>query len=228
MNHPVPSLFCLLLACGITGAGGIRDHTRPEQSRNTRVTEVQAHVLSLAQAEVTTQQLQSRVRTAGQVDDTGKVLITTSCLADVRFVKPGQRVMTFPPDAKSSISQGRVTRVSASKACLLIETTLAVGNHEPGRFYVMDIVVPRGRFLAIPKEAIIEEEKRSLVYVQTHTNHYQPRVIHPGLKGERYTQVLHGLKAGEHIVTLGSFFIHAQYRLDERQTNESGHAHHIH
>ncbi len=221
--------FCLFLASGIAAqAGGIRDHTRPVLLRDTSVSEAQAQILSLAQAEVTTQQLQSWVRTAGQVDDTRKMLIATSCLADASFVKAGQRVIAFPPEMKSSISQGRVSQVSASQACIRIEAVLVAGNHESGRFYVMEIIVPRGRFLAIPKEAIIEEEGRSLVYVQTHTGRYLPRAIHAGLKGERYTQILHGLKAAEYVVTLGSFFIHAQHQLDERQANESGDTHHVH
>jgi len=221
--------FCLLLVSGIAvQAGGIRDHTRPAPLRDTSVSEAQAQILSLARAEVTTQQLQSWVRTAGQVDDTGERLITTSCLADASFVKVGQRVIAFPPEMKSSISQGRVTQVNASQACIRIEAVLAVGDHESGRFYVMEIVVLRGRFLAIPKEAIIEEEERSLVYVQIHTGRYLPRAIHAGLKGERYTQILHGLKVGEYVVTVGSFFIHAQHQLDKRQTNESSDTHHLH
>ncbi|NOX92108.1 MAG: hypothetical protein GXP18_06575 [Gammaproteobacteria bacterium] len=221
-------LFSVLLACGIAQAGGIRDHTRPAPSADTQVSEVQAQVLSLALAEVTTHQLQSWVRLAGQIDNTGKILLTSSCLADAALVKTGQRVIAFPPGMKSSISQGRVSRVSTRKACVRIEAVLAAADHEPGRFYVMEIIVPRGRFLAIPKEAIIEEEDRSLVYIHTHAGHYLPRVIHPGLKGERYTRVLHGLKTGEHVVTVGSFFIHAQHQLDERQTNKENHAQHIH
>lgn len=192
------------------------------------MSETQAQILSLAWVEVVRHQLQTWVRTAGQIDDSGKRVVAKSCLAEASFVKVGQRVISFSPEAKSSISQGRVSQVNANQKCFRIEVLLATGSHEPGRFYVLEIVVPRGHFLAIPKEAIIEEKGRALVYIQTHTGHYQPRVVHPGLKGERYTQVLHGLEAGDYVVTWGSFFIHAQYQLDEHQANEPSHAHHAH
>ncbi len=222
-------IYVLLLALlGHLAEAGVRDHTRPAYVQETQVSESQAQVLSLTLADVTSHQIQSWVRTAGQIDDSGKTLVATHCFADAALIKVGQRVIAFRADSKSSISQGRVSQVNVNQKCSRIEVVLAAGSHEPGRFYVMEIVVPRGRFLAIPKEAIIEEKGRTLVYIKTHTGHYRPRVVYLGLKGERYTQILHGLKAGEYVVTLGSFFIHAQYQLNERQMNESSHAHHAH
>lgn len=218
----------LVLVCFSSHAGGIRDHTRSTVPRDTQVSESQAEVISLAVAKVGAHQLQNWVRTAGQVDESGKKLVATTCLNNVDFVQVGQRVIAFPPNAKSSVSQARVTRLARKNGCVRIEAMLAKARPESGRFYVMEIVVPRGRFLAIPKEAIIEKEGRSLVYIHNAAGRYLPRVIHSGLKGERYTQVLHGLKAGDLVVTLGSFFIHAQHTLDASRSNESNHAHHVH
>ncbi|KMP10739.1 hypothetical protein UZ36_06750, partial [Candidatus Nitromaritima sp. SCGC AAA799-C22] len=61
--------------------------------------------------------------------------------------------------------------------------------------------------------AIIEEAGQSLVYVQKRHNLYVPRIITTGVRGELYTQALHGLEADDKVVTFGSFFIDAQYKL---------------
>jgi hypothetical protein len=57
--------------------------------------------------------------------------------------------------------------------------------------------------------------------------HYKPRQIHRGLQGELYTEVLHGLNPGEQVVTLGSFFIDADYKLkSSEQATSNAHHHH--
>ncbi len=219
------SVFLLLCCC--TAQAGIRDHTRPSHPRDTEVSEAQGQVLSLTLAPVGRQQIQQWVRSAGEVDASGSRLLAHHCFADRALVAVGQRVISFPPDAKSSITQAWVSRVEAQQDCTLIEAALTGSDHRPGQLYVMEIVVTRGRYLALPNEAIIETEAGPLVYVHHHGGHYRARSVHLGLRGERYTQLLHGLTAGERVVTLGSFFIHAQQRLD-RHSSGGGHAHHAH
>jgi Cu(I)/Ag(I) efflux system membrane fusion protein len=65
----------------------------------------------------------------------------------------------------------------------------------------------------VPNEALIEEGDRHYVYVQQQAGNYVPQEIDIGVQGERYTQVLSGLKEGEEVVTFGSFFIDAEYKL---------------
>ncbi len=221
-------LFSLLLLCCCTAEAGIRDHTRPDYPRDTPVSEAQGQVLSLTLAEVGQQQIQQWVRTAGEVDGSGSRLLARDCFTDAALVKPGQRVISFPPDAKSSITQAWVSRVEVQQGCSVIEANLTGSGHPPGQLYVMEIIVVRGRFLALPNEAIIETGTGPLVYLHHHGGHYVPRPVHLGLRGERYSQLLHGLTAGEQVVTLGSFFIHAQQLLGEQSSAGGSHAHHAH
>ena len=89
--------------------------------------------------------------------------------------------------------------------------------------------------MAIPKEAIIEEGKQQIVYLQHHQGKFMARAIQTGLKGELYTQVLQGLNPGDKVVTFGSFFIDAEEKLKSLKTSSdssdvsgSSHAHHHH
>ncbi len=226
------SLLLVLMVLMLPGAlaeAGVRDHTRPAPSRDTPVSEAQGQVLSLTLAAVGRQQIQQWVRTAGAVDSRGTGLQARHCLADAALLAPGQRIIAFAPQSKSSAAQAWLRALEPQQGCVMIQADLLGSGHRPGQLYVMEIIVPRGRFLAVPKEAIIEQEGRSLVYVQSQAGHYRARAIHTGLRGERYTQVLHGLAAGEQVVTLGSFFIHAQQQLAAPSSSAAGsHAHHAH
>ena len=92
----------------------------------------------------------------------------------------------------------------------------------------MEIIVERDRFLSLPNEAIIEEGDMHIVYVQQDAGHYMPREIHTGLQGELYTQVLHGLTEGEQVVTFGSFFIDAEYKLKATEQSVMSNDQHHH
>ena len=51
------------------------------------------------------------------------------------------------------------------------------------------------------------------MYVEQSDGSYGRREIAVGAQGELFTQVLEGLKPGERVVTIGSFFIDADYKL---------------
>ena len=80
-------------------------------------------------------------------------------------------------------------------------------------YYVMEIVVERGPFLAVPNESIIEEGDRRIVYVQRSAGQYVPQEIQTGIQGELLTQIVEGLNDGDQVVTFGSFFIDAEHKL---------------
>ena len=65
----------------------------------------------------------------------------------------------------------------------------------------------------MPNEAIIESGGKQVVYLQEPDGSYTPRDIKVGAQGELFTQVLEGLNHGEQVITIGSFFIDAEYKL---------------
>jgi len=243
----------LLLGISLAQGHGVRDRIRAEGlKRDTAVTASQAVELTLTLVEVEQQVLQTWIRTAATIDEAGRVLTASLCSSEKELVKLGQRVRAFPPDSKSSIYQARISALRAEGDCLHVEAKLAGKAYQRSPLYVMEVITQRGRFLAIPSEAIIEEGDRQIVYVYMggkmggkmdgkmdgkadaasgetadEQGHYMPRQIHRGLQGELYTQVLHGLNPGEQVVTLGSFFIDADYKL-KSSGQATGNAHHHH
>ncbi len=80
----------------------------------------------------------------------------------------------------------------------------------------MEIIVPLGRRLSVPHEAILEEAGGKIVFVRDGKNRCRPRAVSVGIRGELYSEILAGLREGEEVATLGSFFLEAEHRLKTR------------
>ena len=202
-----------LLVINTVHAQSIRDRTRPKFDTGTSVSQSQAVDLTLTLTEASIRPLQTWVRTAATIDKSRRVLTAQLNGPDAALIKVGQRVRAFPPEAKSSMYQARVTRVVSKGNRATIEAMLPGAGRENSPYYVMEIVVDLGEFLTVPNEAIIEEGEKHVVYIQQHPGHYAPQEIHTGVQGELYTHVLHGLSEGDQVVTFGSFFIDSEHKL---------------
>ncbi len=236
MQHKILKIGYLFLLLSVVffsikiSTAGIRDHTRPVSS-GTRVSQSQAGDLSLTLVTTAPQNLQTWLRLAAVTDQSKKNLLAKICNTDASLVKLKQRVRAFPADSISSIYQARISQLNKRNNCLQIRAKLATKMLKHNSNFVMEIIVQRGQFLAIPKEAIIEEGDHQVVYVQQKDRSFIPKTIHTGLQGELYTQVLHGLNNGDKVATFGSFFIDAQYKLTRGKPADktgSAHAHHHH
>ena len=220
--------LCLLLVALTSQAQSVRDRTRPTETPGTTISESQALELTLTLVQAAKTTLQTWVRTAATLDETGRTLTACARGSNAQLVQSGQRVRAFPPDSKSSIYQARVSRVEARDDCVFIEATLSGRTYETAPRYVMEVIVDRGEFLAIPNEAIIEEGDKQIVYLQHMPGHYLPQEIQTGLRGELYAEVLQGLAEGDRVVTFGSFFIDAEHKLKNAGPDAMSNAHQHH
>jgi hypothetical protein len=222
------SLLVFLLAASSLYAQGVREHTRqnttdPARLRyrfgdNTKaagasVSDEQASDVTLTLNAVSVRPIQTWVRTAGRIDKTGKIITAMVHPPESTYIRVGQRVRAFPPESKSSMFQAYVTKVAPHGDGLIVEVTLSRTGYPGSLNYVMEIVTERGEFLSIPNEAIIEEGTKHIVYVPREGNQYAPMEVEIGIQGELYTAVEKGLKAGDQVVSFGSFFIDSEYKL---------------
>ena len=193
-------------------AQGVRDRIR-SAPRATSITESQANELTLTVTQVAVRPIQVWVRTAGVIDTGKQTLQATISKADAAFVKPGQRVRAFPPEARSSMYQARVASVAPKGDRVGVTVSLIAPARQGSSRYVLEIVTEEVEKVSVPNEAIIEEGDRRVVYVLQGADQYVPHEIHTGVQGELYTEILDGVKDGDQVVTFGSFFIDAEHKL---------------
>ena len=74
--------------------------------------------------------------------------------------------------------------------------------------------VPAGKVLAVPRSAVIDTGKRSIVYVQSTEGVFDMKQVQAGAVAGDWIPVFGGLKEGDQVVTAGAFLIDAENRLN--------------
>lgn len=194
-------------------AGGVRARTRLVPRSATAVTEEQASELTLTLTVASFRPIQTWVRTAGVLDNAGKVLTAQLRSPEAELVEVGQRIRTYSVDTRTQMIQAKVTRVTPRPGGATIEATLAAAAANHGARLLMEIVTEKGPLLSVTNESIIEEGDRRIVYLKLPSGEFTPRTIHTGITGELYTQIVDGLEDGDEIVSIGSFFVDADNKL---------------
>jgi hypothetical protein len=229
-SHSLLALAASLIVTATvpTRAANVREHTRLKDAPATAVSEAQATDLTLTVTPAVEQTIQTWVRTSATLNASGKILTAELDVREGALIQIGQRARAFPVSSRTSMNQARVTSVVTRSGRVVVQATLSGPGIDREAPYLLEIVVDRGRFLAVPNAAIIEEGDKQIVYMQHHPGTYMPMEIHTGIQGELYTQVLQGLDPGDEVVTFGSFFVDAEYKLKSGGSAAAGHEHHHH
>jgi multidrug efflux pump subunit AcrA (membrane-fusion protein) len=213
LSSVVVALLMLAATPPQADAQGVRDHTRQKSPGPAPITPSQATELTLTLTEAAVRPIQVWVRAAGVPGADGRTLRASLTVPEGALVKAGQRARAFPLESRSSMYQARVTDVTRrSDGVGAIITLTGEGRRNASR-YIVEIVTEQVEALSVPNEAIIESGGKHVVYVQQQQGRYVPREIELGIQGELHTEVRDGLKPGEQVVTFGSFFIDADFKL---------------
>jgi Cu(I)/Ag(I) efflux system membrane fusion protein len=89
------------------------------------------------------------------------------------------------------------------------------GRLKPEMYANVEIKVHLGQKLAVPEGAIIDTGVRQLAIVDKGSGYFEPREVKVGSKVDNYYEVIHGLKAGERVVTSANFLIDSESKLKE-------------
>jgi Cu(I)/Ag(I) efflux system membrane fusion protein len=84
---------------------------------------------------------------------------------------------------------------------------------KPEMFANVEIAVGGGKRLVIPSEAVLDSGIRQIIYVEKKPGTYEMRQVKLGVRGDKFVEVLSGLKAGEKVVTSGNFLIDSETQL---------------
>jgi Cu(I)/Ag(I) efflux system membrane fusion protein len=167
---------------------------------------------------------------AGAHVDPGQELYTIAdlsrvwILADVyeyelAFVKKGQQAavtLSYEPGTVLTARVGFVYPTLDPKtrtAKVRFELANPEEKLKPDMYANVELNVDLGTRLAIPSEAVIESGQKQIVFLHHGGGRLEPRLIRTGVKTGELSEVLEGLKEGEHIVTSANFLIDSESRL---------------
>jgi Cu(I)/Ag(I) efflux system membrane fusion protein len=167
---------------------------------------------------------------AGAHVDPGQELYTIAnlsrvwILADIyeyelSFVKAGQKAAVTLSYDPSTVLTGQVGFIyptldpKTRTAKVRLELDNADENLKPDMYANVELLANLGTRLVIPQEAIIESGQKQVVFLHLGGGKLEPRLIKTGVKTGEWSEVLVGLKEGEHIVTSANFLIDSESRL---------------
>ena len=82
----------------------------------------------------------------------------------------------------------------------------------PGAFVDVEIAVPLGSVLALPDEAILDTGDVTFAFVVDADGRFDPRLLRLGREADGAREVLHGVAAGDEVVTSANFLIDSESR----------------
>ena len=138
---------------------------------------------------------------------------------ELAFVKAGQQASVTLSYDPSTVLTGRVGFIypmldpKTRTAKVRFELDNADEKLKPDMYANVELRVNLGTRLAIPQEAIIESGQKQIVFLHLGGGKLEPRLVKTGAKTGEWSEVLTGLKEGEHIVTSANFLIDSESRL---------------
>jgi Cu(I)/Ag(I) efflux system membrane fusion protein len=147
---------------------------------------------------------------------------------ELSFVREDQKAAVTLSYDPSTILTGRVGFIyptldpKTRTAKVRFELDNSDEKLKPDMYANVELAVNLGTRLAIPQEAIIESGRKQVVFLYHGGGRLEPRIIKTGVKTGEWSEVLEGLKEGEHIVTSANFLIDSESRLKSVVESMSG------
>jgi len=84
---------------------------------------------------------------------------------------------------------------------------------KPGMYTNLELKVPLGMRLAVPKDAVLESGERKVVFIHLGGGRLEWRNAKIGLRSGDWVEILEGIREGEHVVTSANFLIDSESQL---------------
>lgn len=84
---------------------------------------------------------------------------------------------------------------------------------KPGMYANVELKIPLGTRLVIPKEAVLESGERQVIFIHHGGGTLEWRTAKLGVRAGDWIEVLDGLKEGDHVITSANFLIDSESRL---------------
>jgi Cu(I)/Ag(I) efflux system membrane fusion protein len=139
---------------------------------------------------------------------------------ELPFVKVGQKAdirLSFAPDRRLQASVAYISPTLDAKT-RTIKVRFDLRNTEdlflrPGMYGDVELRVPLGERLVVPKTAVLDSGRQQVVFVDGSDGHVSPRDVTLGDRVDDFVEVKEGLSLGERVVTSANFLVDSESQL---------------
>jgi membrane fusion protein, copper/silver efflux system len=154
------------------------------------------------------------------IADLSRVWVTADIYEhELAFIRVGQEATITLAYEPGVARRGRVTFIyptvnpETRTARVRFEVPNADDRLKPGMFVSVDLAVPIGTRLVVPRDAILDTGLRQLIFLHLGEGRIGWREVTAGARVGEWVEVLAGLQEGEHIITSPAFLIDSESRL---------------
>jgi membrane fusion protein, copper/silver efflux system len=166
----------------------------------------------------------------GQFVEQGSVLYSLADLSrvwvlldvyeqDIRFIKVGSGVTLSVQAYPAETFPGRVIFIEpvvdndTRTVRVRLEVPNPGGRLRPGMYVEGEIMARKENSLGVPRQAVLNTGKKSVVWVEVARNTFEPRRVTTGISGETFVEILSGLRGGERVAATGGFLLDSESEL---------------
>ena len=84
---------------------------------------------------------------------------------------------------------------------------------KPGMFMNLELKIPLGTRLVVPKDAVLETGERQLIFIHHGGGRLEWRSVRLGLRADDWVEILEGVSDGDHIITSANFLLDSESQL---------------
>lgn len=151
---------------------------------------------------------------------------------DLRFVRVGQAIEVTSEAYPNRTFSGTVTFIDpvinaeTRTARVRAEFDNPHGTLKPKMFVRAELITPVNNVLVIPASAVLMTGKRTVVWVETQPNTFEPRDVKLGASSDWFYEVISGLRQGELVAVTGGFLLDSESALQQPSTADphAGHS----
>jgi Cu(I)/Ag(I) efflux system membrane fusion protein len=151
--------------------------------------------------------------------------------SDIQYIKSGQTAQILSSSYPNKEMYAKINYVNPviNPDTRTLEVRIDVANRnyklKPDMYVKVKINTYVSTSLAVPKNAVIRNGDRDIVYVEKEKGVYVPREVTIGYEQDGYYAVTSGLKEGETVVSSGGFLIDSETQI--QMGMQSGHEGHV-
>ena len=162
-----------------------------------------------------------------RIVDLGHVWILADVFEnDTQYYRPGMIATITLPQGKKLHARVSDVLPQIDPATRTFKLRLEADNPgfvlRPDMFVEVDLPVRLPAGLSVPADALIDTGLKKRVFVESGPGMFEPRDVETGWSSGDRVQVIHGLRAGDRVVSAGTFLLDSESKIEAAAGGRSG------
>lgn len=139
--------------------------------------------------------------------------------SDIPAFSVGQSIRIVTEAYAGRVFDGKISFISPSvepetrTVRVRVDLDNKTGLLKPGMYVHASALMNMGQSIVVPRSALLLTGRRTVVWIRTGENQFEPRDVRPGMSDDQRIEILSGLVEGDSVVIHGGFLLDSESAL---------------